>query len=74
MTAKTECCGWTGWAEMAGMDADGRPLGRREAERPPRARAVRASGTRDVYALLAHALASLGRGARWWFERHERSL
>lgn len=26
MTDNRECCGWTGWAAMAGMDEDGRPL------------------------------------------------
>ncbi|HEU4564454.1 MAG TPA: threonine ammonia-lyase [Gemmatimonadaceae bacterium] len=27
MSASAECCGWTTWCEMAGMDEDGRPLG-----------------------------------------------
>lgn len=26
MSTTNECCGWKGWAEMAGMDADGRPI------------------------------------------------
>ena len=29
MSVSRECCGWTGWAEMAGIAADGRPIGRR---------------------------------------------
>lgn len=26
MSAQGECCGWIGWAELAGIGIDGRPL------------------------------------------------
>ena len=26
MNAHGECCGWMGWAELAGIGIDGRPL------------------------------------------------
>ena len=57
MTTREECCGWLGWAELAGIDADGSPLKGRASGAPLKSPAATRNRTLPfITAALRHVL------------------
>jgi hypothetical protein len=65
MTTSDECCGWLGWAELAGIGADGARLKNDLAgEASPSAVATTAHGVSGITAVLRRALLDRSRAVR----------
>lgn len=64
MSRSHECCGWKSWAELAGMDAEGRPIAPRRPEPPttPRDDTAREPAPGGWLALLARVVRAPGHG------------
>lgn len=57
MTTSDECCGWLGWAELAGIGADGTPLSDNlSGATTPKAVATTPHGLSAITAVLRRAL------------------